>query len=110
MNALNTAGTGFSMDNFGTGYSSLSYLTKLPFNQIKIDRSVVHNIDIHATDAQMIQTIIGVAKKLDMGVIAEAVETENQRAFLESHGCLLYQGCLFSPPLPIELFEKLLHQ
>jgi diguanylate cyclase (GGDEF)-like protein/PAS domain S-box-containing protein len=81
MQALKTLGVRFSMDDFGTGYSSLSYLTQLPLNQLKIDKSFVHNIGIKETDAIIVQTIIGMAHNLGMEVIAEGVENEMQRAF-----------------------------
>lgn len=108
MNSLRKRGVRFSMDDFGTGYSSLSYLTQLPLDQLKIDQSFISNIGVKPTDAMIVQTIIGMANNLDIEVIAEGVETEAQRAFLEQHGCLLCQGYLFSRPLPIEQFTLLL--
>jgi len=108
MNALRELGVRFSMDDFGTGFSSLSSLTKLPLQQLKIDQSFVRNVGVTAADATIVQTIIGMAGSLGIEVIAEGVETEQQRAFLEQHGCPSYQGYLFSRPLPIEEFEQLL--
>lgn len=108
MQALKAIGISFSMDDFGTGYSSLSYLTQLPLNQLKIDQSFVHHIGTKASDATIIQTIIGMANNLGMEVIAEGVETQEQRDFLEANGCNLYQGYLFGKPVPIEDFEALL--
>jgi sensor c-di-GMP phosphodiesterase-like protein len=96
------------MDDFGTGFSSLSYLTQLPLDQLKIDQSFVRNIGVKSTDAIIVQTIIGMAHNLGINVIAEGVETEAQRAFLELNGCHTCQGFLFSKPVPIEEFEKLL--
>jgi diguanylate cyclase (GGDEF)-like protein/PAS domain S-box-containing protein len=110
MNALRKIGTRFSMDDFGTGYSSLAYLTQLPLDQLKIDQSFIHNIGIKPADAVIVQTIVGMARNLGIEVIAEGVETEAQRAFLELHGCALCQGYLFSQPVPIEQFEALLEQ
>jgi EAL domain-containing protein (putative c-di-GMP-specific phosphodiesterase class I) len=107
MNELRKIGVRFSLDDFGTGYSSLAYLTKLPLDQLKIDRSFVHNIGIKTTDAVIVQTIIGMANNLGMEVIAEGVETETQRTFLEQHDCQVCQGYLFSKPVPIEQFEAL---
>lgn len=109
MQALKALGVRFSLDDFGTGYSSLSYLTQLPLDQLKIDQSFVHNLGIKQTDAVIVQIIIGMADKLGMEVIAEGVETEAQRAFLEQQGCRLYQGYLFGKPVPLETFERLLY-
>ncbi len=95
----------FSMDDFGTGFSSLSYLTKLPFNQLKIDQSFVRNINVKPSDAVIVQTIINMGNNLGMQVIAEGVETEEQRAFLELHGCPAIQGYLIGRPIPLEEFE-----
>jgi EAL domain-containing protein (putative c-di-GMP-specific phosphodiesterase class I) len=109
MHALRQCGVHFSLDDFGTGYSSLSYLTQLPLDQFKIDRSFVHNIGLRQEDAVIVQTIIGMAHNLGMDVIAEGVETEAQRTFLELHGCWRYQGYLFSKPVPIAEFEALVN-
>jgi diguanylate cyclase (GGDEF)-like protein/PAS domain S-box-containing protein len=105
MQALRKIGVSFAMDDFGTGYSSLSYLTQLPLNQLKIDQSFVRHIGSKASDATIIQTIIGMADNLSMEVIAEGVETQEQRDFLEANGCVLYQGYLFSQPVPLAEFE-----
>ena len=108
MQAIKQMGVSFSMDDFGTGYSSLAYLTKLPLDQLKIDQSFVRNIGMQASDATIIQTIIGMANNLGMAVIAEGVETQEQRDFLESMGCIFYQGYLFGKPVPIDQFAALL--
>ena len=105
MQALRQIGISFSLDDFGTGYSSLAYLTQLPLRQLKIDQSFVRNIGIKGSDATIIQTIIGMASNLGMDVIAEGVETAEQRDFLERNGCLSYQGYLFGKPVPVEAFE-----
>jgi diguanylate cyclase (GGDEF)-like protein len=110
MNRLKAIGVRFSMDDFGTGFSSLAYLTRLPLDQLKIDQSFVRNMGVKPRDAVIVQTIIGMANNLGMEVIAEGVETEEQRAFLERHGCSTCQGYLFSKPVPIEQFEALLAQ
>ncbi len=106
MQELKEVGVHFSMDDFGTGYSSLAYLTQLPLNQLKIDQSFVRNIGVKPTDAVIVQTIIGMANNLCMEVIAEGVETEEQRAFLEQYGCSAIQGYLFGRPLPLDQFEQ----
>ncbi|MFZ3017157.1 MAG: EAL domain-containing protein [Gallionella sp.] len=108
MHALRQLGVSFSMDDFGTGYSSLAYLTQLPLNQLKIDKSFVQHIGSKASDSTIIQTIIGMASNLGMEVIAEGVETQEQRDFLEANGCMLYQGYLFGKPIPFEEFDALL--
>lgn len=104
MHALKQLGLRFSMDDFGTGYSSLSYLTQLPLDQLKVDQSFVRNIGIKPTDAVIVQTIIGMATNLNIEVIAEGVETQAQRDFLEKAGCRRYQGYLFGKPEPLEKF------
>ncbi len=98
------------MDDFGTGYSSLAYLAQLPFDQLKIDQSFARNIGVQPTDTVIVQTIIGLADNPGMDVIAEGVETEEQRAFLERHACPTIQGYLFGKPVPIEQFALLLKQ
>jgi EAL domain-containing protein (putative c-di-GMP-specific phosphodiesterase class I) len=108
MRALKQLGVGFSMDDFGTGYSSLSYLTRLPLDQLKIDQSFVHKLPASGNDAVVVQTIISLAKSLGLTVIAEGVETEAQRDFLDRHGCSAYQGYLFSKPVALSAFEPLL--
>lgn len=105
MHALKQLGVRFSMDDFGTGYSSLSYLSQLPLDQLKVDQSFVRNIGIKSSDAVIVQTIIGMANNLNMESIAEGVETQAQRDFLEQAGCKRYQGYLFGKPEPLEKFK-----
>lgn len=107
---LNEQGLRFAIDDFGTGYSSLAYLSALPMDQLKIDQSFVRNIGIKEKDAAIIRTIIDMARTLDMEVLAEGVETPVQRKYLLLHGCELFQGYLFSRPVPIAQFNELLAQ
>jgi len=110
MFALREIGIRFSMDDFGTGHSSLSSIKKLPLDQLKIDQSFVRDIAVDADDAVIVQTIIAMATNLGMEIIAEGVETELQREFLEQHGCYFYQGYLYSKPLPLDEFELFIRQ
>jgi len=108
MDQLKSIGVEFSMDDFGTGYSSLSYLKRLPLDQIKIDQSFVRDISTDPSDAAIVKTIIAMAETLGLMVIAEGVETEAQREFLELRGCPAFQGHLFGAAIPVEQFEAML--
>ncbi|SDW52166.1 EAL domain-containing protein [Thiocapsa roseopersicina] len=102
MIALKARGVGFALDDFGTGYSSLSYLKRLPFDQLKIDRSFVLDVLTDANAAAIARTIIALGRTLELAVIAEGVETEAQRDWLAAHGCHAYQGYFFGRPEPLE--------
>ena len=97
-----------AIDDFGTGYSSLTYLQRIPASVLKIDRSFVTNIDKSKDSAAIASMIIGLAKTLNMKVLAEGVETLEELACLKSLGCYNYQGFYFSKPMPFSDFVELL--
>ena len=108
---LKALGIRFAMDDFGTGYSSLSYLAQLPLDQLKIDRSFVHNLaqadEFEGNNETIVRTIINMGRALNMNVIAEGVETDVQREFLETNGCETFQGYLFSEPVNLMELEEM---
>ena len=110
MKILRDIGVQFELDDFGTGYSSLQYLKMLPISRLKIDQSFVRDINLDENDKSIITTIIRLAQTLNIDVIAEGVETEDQRQFLFDNGCRHYQGYLLGKPMPVDMFEALLAQ
>lgn len=102
------AGIQVSLDDFGTGYSSLAYLKKFDIDYLKIDRTFVQNLGQNSDDIVLCHAMIAMAHKLGLRVVAEGIETRQQRALLESAGCDYGQGYLFSKPVPVDDFEELL--
>ncbi len=107
---LRRHGVTISLDDFGTGNSSLAYLTRLPFDQIKIDKSFVDSLPGQHQARMVAQAIIALGKGLKLEVIAEGVETPGQRDWLRENGCDLFQGYLYSRPIDAEAFVRLLHR
>lgn len=107
MNALRAIGIVWSLDDFGTGYSSLSVLHHFPLGQIKIDKAFVRDMLTNKSNMVVTEAIIALAEKLGLQVLAEGVETPEQLNRLREAGCLMYQGYLFSPPVDIKSFGKL---
>lgn len=110
MNLLKGRGVLFSLDDFGVGYASLSYLKRLPFDQLKIDRSFIKNLLTDTKDAAITQMVIRLAHSMNIDVVAEGVETEGQCNFLVGNGCHAFQGYFFSPPLSIGDLDKKLRR
>jgi EAL domain-containing protein (putative c-di-GMP-specific phosphodiesterase class I) len=108
MRELRAQGLRFSLDDFGMGYSSLGYLRRLPLDQLKIDQEFVRDILVDASSSAIAQSIISLSKAMDLSVIAEGVETEEQRDFLSRLGCHSFQGYLFGGPVPVAEFQTLL--
>jgi diguanylate cyclase (GGDEF)-like protein/PAS domain S-box-containing protein len=98
--ALRALGVRIAIDDFGTGYSSLAYLRRLPIDVIKVDKSFVMDADKNEGDAEIIRTILALGKTLKLHVVAEGVETDAQARLLEAAGCDIFQGFLFSRPMP----------
>jgi diguanylate cyclase (GGDEF)-like protein len=106
LDALRALGVGLALDDFGTGYSSLSYLQKFPFSQIKIDRAFVASLGATATAGAVIQSIVTLGHALGMKVLAEGIETDEQRVLLRLAGCDEMQGYLFGKPRAAEVVDK----
>jgi EAL domain-containing protein (putative c-di-GMP-specific phosphodiesterase class I) len=106
MLALKEAGVRFALDDFGTGFSSLAYLRELPLNELKIDRSFVQDVMTNKNHAAITRSIIAMADKLGLAVIAKGVETEEQRQFLLEEGCAGFQGFLYHKPVAAQMIEN----
>ena len=104
---LHAAGVRIAIDDFGTGYSGLSYFSRFPVSAVKIDRSFVRNLGQRATETTLVETILLLASKLGIQVVAEGVETAVQADFLRSHHCDFLQGYYIAPPLSEQAFAEM---
>lgn len=104
LKALSALGVRLSIDDFGTGYSSLGYLQRLPISRLKIDQSLLRGLPTESSDVSFVNSVITLGRALHLGIVAEGVETEVQRQFLEDAGCEQYQGFLFSPAIDAPRF------
>ena len=108
LQALRQSGIRVAVDDFGTGYSSLSYLRSFPVDVLKIDQSFVRQIRSGGDDRSIVTAVIGMARSLNLRVVAEGVETLEETEFLQAHRCDEAQGYFFSRPVPAEQFAELL--
>ena len=107
---IRTLGVRVSIDDFGSGYSSLAYLSRLPVDSLKVDRAFVRTIPKQSNDMAIAAAIIAMAHKLGLNVVAEGVETSEQRQFLQANGCNFMQGYLFGRPMPLPQLRTWLQQ
>ena len=108
--ALRQAGCLIAIDDFGTGYSALSYLRLYPMDLVKIDRAFISQIPANPRDSQLLEGLISLVHNLGMALVVEGVETAEQQAFVQGHGCAYSQGFLFSRPRPLSELLALLGQ
>ncbi len=110
LHELRALGLSIALDDFGTGYSSLAYLQRFPLTTLKVDRTFVAQLETtaHSSTLGIIRAIVTLGRSLNLHLVAEGIETEQQHRFLLDAGCDLFQGFLFSPPLPVAAFEALL--
>ncbi len=108
LNHFKGMGISISMDDFGTGYSSLSYLTRFPLDSLKVDRAFVTNLPDDRDAVVVVRAIVGMAKELDLNIVAEGIETERQMEFLHGLGCHTGQGYLFSKPITNDEFTGII--
>jgi len=105
LQALAQLGVKLAIDDFGTGYSSLAYLKRFPIHRLKIDRTFISGLPLEESDAAIVQAIVQMGSALHLEIVAEGVENDAQRLFLQRAGCGLYQGYLFAPALDVAAFE-----
>lgn len=106
LHRIRALGVRIAFDDFGTGYASLSSLSRYPITHIKIDRSFVQNLLTSRRDASVVRAILDIARNFEIEAIAEGIETHEQSAYLEQHGCKEGQGHFFGKPVPAHEFEK----
>lgn len=102
LSEIKQLGIKISVDDFGTGYSSLSYLKKLPIDKLKIDKTFIDELPTNEDDITITKTIIALSRSLKLDVIAEGVESKEQKDFLVANGCRMIQGYFYSKPLSEE--------
>ncbi|WP_017632616.1 GGDEF and EAL domain-containing protein [Vibrio sp. 624788] len=105
LESLHDIGVTLSLDDFGTGYASFSYLKKFPFDTIKIDKSFIDQMLNSDGDSEIVRSIVQIAKKLDLNVTIEGIESEAQEKFIIDEGCDVGQGYLYGRPMPSQEFE-----
>ncbi|MCY1276595.1 putative signaling protein [compost metagenome] len=110
LQALRRDGVTLTCDDFGTGYASLSFLKSFPVDRLKIDQSFIRNVTQDPVDAAIVRSVINVGKSLHIGVVAEGVETTEQRDFLLANDCYEAQGYLYGRPMPADRLTELLRQ
>ncbi|MEN8303153.1 MAG: EAL domain-containing protein [Campylobacterota bacterium] len=108
LNQINELGVELAIDDFGTGYSSLSHLKKLPINKLKIDQSFVMDLPDDEEDVAISRAVIALAKSLNLKVVAEGVETREQKDFIVENGCDNIQGYFYAKPMPADELERVL--
>ncbi|MCX6052500.1 MAG: EAL domain-containing protein [Campylobacterales bacterium] len=108
LKVISALGIKISIDDFGTGYSSLAYLKQLPIDKLKIDKSFVDGLPHDENDVAIVKTIIGLTQSLQLSIIAEGVETQEQKRFLVDYGCNLMQGYLYAKPMDAERMKSFL--
>jgi diguanylate cyclase (GGDEF)-like protein/PAS domain S-box-containing protein len=104
--SVHDLGIRLSLDDFGTGYSSLGYLHRLPFSELKLDKSFVQDLENSESARALVRSVLRIGESLAMTVVAEGVETEGQRRFLIEQGCPILQGYLFAKPMPAAALER----
>jgi len=108
LHQLTDIGIKLAIDDFGTGYSSLSYLSRLPIDKLKIDKSFIQELPFHQEDVAITRAVIALSKSLNLRVIAEGVETKEQKDFLVANGCKSIQGYFYARAMSYDNLEKML--